>query len=577
MDTKRLVLAFALSAAVLIGWYALFPPSPPTPAKPAPATPAAATAIGSPSAAPGPTAQARPPAAVPAPAPAPAPATPVEPIVAAASETVEVREPLYTARLSNEGGVLVSFVLLQHKDGAGQPLDLVRHGAPYPGFTLAVDPADAFLARAAKARWAVEREEKGNEKTVRFRYREADGQGLVRTYVFRDSYVFTASVAREGAGGPVGLVLGPSLGNPSPEELQSRYAKPGSTITVAPGGSVTRHTKDAFKDKEPPAGLTGLVAAGLEDNYFLAAFLPGAGTAAALRPVALAAPAAAAPAATPAPGATPAPPPPADAESEVVLSGTGALTTDVFLGPKAIDVLEKTRPGLDRVIDYGWFAILVKPLLWGLRAIHKVVGNWGVAILLITVVIKILLYPLTHKQLVSMKKMGALQPKVEAIRTKWATRIKQDPQARQKMNEEMMGLYKQEGVNPAGGCLPLLLQMPILIAFYNLLAHSIELRHAPFMLWITDLSAKDPYYVTPILMTATMWIQQQMTPTTGDAAMKRVQNIMPLVMGFLFKDVPSGLVLYWLMQNVLTIIQQMILNRFTDLGPTSMRPAAKSA
>ncbi len=229
---------------------------------------------------------------------------------------------------------------------------------------------------------------------------------------------------------------------------------------------------------------------------------------------------------------------------------------------------------MDRLIDYGWYAIVVKPLLWGLKAIQKFVGNWGVAILVITVIIKILLYPLTHKQLVSMKKMSVLQPKVETIRAKWAGKIKQDAQARTKMNEEMMALYKQEGVNPAGGCLPLLLQMPILIAFYNLLAHSIELRHAPFMLWITDLSAKDPYYVTPILMTATMWIQQQMTPAGGDPTMRKVQNVMPLVMGFLFKDVPSGLVLYWLMQNVLTIGQQMLLNRFTDLGPASMKPKA---
>ncbi|HUM02183.1 MAG TPA: membrane protein insertase YidC, partial [Thermoanaerobaculia bacterium] len=146
-----------------------------------------------------------------------------------------------------------------------------------------------------------------------------------------------------------------------------------------------------------------------------------------------------------------------------------------------------------------------------------------------------------------------------------------DPNARLKMNEETMALYKQEGVNPAGGCLPLLLQMPILIAFYNLLAHSIELRHAPFMLWITDLSAKDPYYITPILMTLTMWIQQQMTPATGDPAMRRVMNIMPFAMGFFFKDMPSGLVLYWLMQNVLTIVQQVLLDRYTDLGPTSMK------
>jgi len=408
---------------------------------------------------------------------------------------------------------------------------------------------------------------------VRFRYREADGNGLTTTYVFRDSYVVAVKVEREGPGaaGPVGLVLGPSLGNPLGDELQSRYSKPGATITIATGGSVTRRAKDGLK--EPLVGLTGLVAAGLEDNYFLTAFLPGAQGVVSLRPLSLNAPAPA-PAATAAPAATPPAAPATEAESEVVLSGAGAVATEVFLGPKAIDILEKTRPGLDRVIDYGWFAVLVKPLLWGLRAIHKYVGNWGVAILLITVVIKVLLYPLTHKQLVSMKKMGALQPKVEAIRTKWGSRLKQDPQARVKMNEEMMGLYKQEGVNPAGGCLPLLLQMPILIAFYNLLAHSIELRHAPFMLWIMDLSAKDPYYVTPILMTATMWIQQQMTPTTGDPAMKRVQNIMPLVMGFLFKDVPSGLVLYWLMQNILTIAQQMILNRFTDLGHSSMKPKA---
>ncbi|HVO50886.1 MAG TPA: membrane protein insertase YidC [Thermoanaerobaculia bacterium] len=572
METKRLVIAFALSAAVLIGWYVLFPPPPPAkPAAPAAAKTASAPAPAASAPAPAPAVTAAAPAAAPAPPPAAA-AVHVEPIGAGAEESVEVREPLFTARLSNEGGVLTSFVLLQHKDGAGKPLDLVRQGAPFPGRTLGLDEADAFLARAAKARWAVSKEDgNGDEKIVRFRYREADGNGLTRTYVFRNSYVVVVKVEREGAAGPVGIVLGPSIGNPLGDELTSRYSKPGATITVAAGGSVTRRAKDGLK--EPLVGLTGLTAAGLEDNYFLSAFLPGAQGAVSLRPVALSA-AAPAPGATPDASATPAAGPKPDGESEVVLSGPSPLATDVFLGPKAIDILEKTRPGLDRVIDYGWFAVLVKPLLWGLREIHKFVGNWGVAILLITVVIKVLLYPLTHKQLVSMKKMGALQPKVEAIRTKWGSRIKQDPQARVKMNEEMMGLYKQEGVNPAGGCLPLLLQMPILIAFYNLLAHSIELRHAPFMLWITDLSAKDPYYVTPILMTATMWIQQQMTPTTGDPAMKRVQNIMPLVMGFLFKDVPSGLVLYWLMQNILTIGQQMLLNRFTDLGPSSMKPKA---
>ena len=562
METKRLVIAFALSAAVLIGWTFVFPPpkSPQPAARPvaraAPsAVPSAAGALG--------TSAASAPVGAPVAALSPAaPREPVTPVSAGAEETVEVRSPLYTARLSNEGGVLKSFVLTQHRDGAGKALDLVRQGAPFPGATLALDPADAFLARAAKARFAVERESGNGVTTVRFRYREASGDGVQRVYVFRDSYVVAVKAEREGAAGPVGLVLGPGLGNPSAEELASRYTKPGATITLSASASVDRKAKDGLKEAE--AKGAGLVAAGLEDNYFLTAFLPSGSAAVTLRPVTLAA-------GPVGPDGKPAAP---VGESEVVLSAPGAVTTDVFFGPKELDVLDKTRPGMDRLIDYGWYAIVVKPLLWGLKAIHKVVRNWGVAILLITVVIKVLLYPLTHKQLVSMKKMSVLQPKVETIRAKWSGKVKQDPQARVKMNEEMMALYKQEGVNPAGGCLPLLLQMPILIAFYNLLAHSIELRHAPFMLWITDLSAKDPYYVTPILMTATMWIQQQMTPTGGDPMMRKVQNIMPLVMGFLFKDVPSGLVLYWLMQNVLTIGQQMLLNKFTNLGPASMKPKA---
>jgi YidC/Oxa1 family membrane protein insertase len=555
LETKRLVLAFALSAAVLIGWTVLFPPPKPT----APAVRPAATAT-----APAPGATAAAPATQTA---APAPAAQVArervvPVSAGAEELVEVRSPLYTARLSNEGGALKSFVLTHHRDGAGKALDLVRQGPPFPGATLTLDPADAFLQRAQKAHFTAEKETGNGVTTVRFRYREASGEGLVRTYVFRDSYVVAVKAEREGAPGPVGLVLGPGLGNPSAEELGSRYSTPGATVTLSASASVDRKAKDGLKEAE--AKGAGLVAAGLDDNYFLSAFLPSGSATVTLRPVTLAAGPAG-------PDGKPAAP---QAESEVVLSAPGAVATDVFFGPKELDVLDKTRPGLGRLIDYGWFAIVVKPLLWGLKAIQKVVGNWGVAILVITVIIKILLYPLTHKQLVSMKKMSVLQPKVETIRAKWSGKVKQDPQARTRMNEEMMALYKQEGVNPAGGCLPLLLQMPILIAFYNLLAHSIELRHAPFMLWITDLSAKDPYYVTPILMTATMWIQQQMTPTGGDPTMRKVQNIMPLVMGFLFKDVPSGLVLYWLMQNVLTIGQQMLLNRFTDLGPASMKPKA---
>ncbi len=551
MDTKRLVIALTLSAAVLILWTLVFPPPPPPKpaARPAPTAAAEGVATATPA-----------PAAASVPAPAAPVARNIPPIEAASESLITVESGLYRATLTNRGGAVRAFTLKAYKDSTEHPLDLVRESPGFPGVTLTLDPADPFLSRAARALFTVEKEEKDATVTLRFRYREADGAGLVRTYVFRSGYVASMRVEREGPGSlPVGVVAGPGIGNPSADEMKSRYTRPGSAVALFGTGSVTRKASGSLK--EPESVGPGLTAVGLEDNYFLTAFLPDARATALLRPEAVAAP--------PGPDGKPEPP-----EIAVVLEGAGVLAADLYFGPKEISILEKVRPGMEKLIDYGWYAILVKPLLWTLKEIQSVVKNWGVAILVITFLIKVLLYPLTHKQLVSMKKMSALQPKMEAIRAKYATKVKSDPTARMKMNEETMALYKQEGVNPAGGCLPLLLQMPILIAFYNLLAHSIELRHAPFMLWITDLSAKDPYYVTPILMTLTMWIQQQMTPATGEPAMRRMMNIMPFAMGFFFKDMPSGLVLYWLMQNVLTIVQQLLLNRYTDLGPTSMKRAS---
>jgi YidC/Oxa1 family membrane protein insertase len=557
LDFKRLSIAFVLSAAVLILWPKLFPPpeAPKGPAVPAVAPKSAGSpgSQGSPAAPTAPVAAA---AALPAsaaaakPAEAPRPAVAVEPVAAGEAKDVVVTTPLWVARLSNQGGDLVSWTLRKFKDGEGKDLDLVRKSAGFPGRTARLDasPSDPFLQRAAGALYQVTTETKGLEATVRFHYREATGEGIVRSWTFGPGYVVGMKVQREGSALPVAVFLGPGIGNPSEEDLKTSYTKPGATIVLKGGGSVDRRAKDGLKEAVPEG--QGLVAAGLEDNYFLTAFLPRGAAAATLRPVKLQA------------GKE------ALDESEVVLSGVG-LDTELFLGPKDLDLLEKLRPGMDKLIDYGWFAIVAKPLLWGLKWIQGFVVNWGVAIIVITFVIKVVLFPLTYKQLVSMKKMSTLQPRVETIRAKWSTKLKSDPQARVKMNEEMMGLYKTEGVNPAGGCLPLLLQMPILIAFYQMLAHAIELRHAPFWLWIQDLSAKDPYYVTPILMTATMWIQQQMTPSTGDATQKKIMAAMPLVFGFMFKDMPSGLVLYWLVQNVLTIGQQMLLNKYTDLGPVA--------
>jgi YidC/Oxa1 family membrane protein insertase len=207
--------------------------------------------------------------------------------------------------------------------------------------------------------------------------------------------------------------------------------------------------------------------------------------------------------------------------------------------------------------------------LQALQWVHGFVGNWGWAIVVLTVLINILIFPLRHRSMVSMKKMQAIQPQVKAIQDRYAKYKVTDPE-RQKMNTEMLALYKQKGVHPASGCLPMLLTMPILLAFYNLLNYAIELRGAPFVGWIHDLSAKDPTYIWPVLMGATMFWQQRMMPTTADPMQQKIFLLMPVIFTFMFLNVPSGLVVYWLVSNLLTIGQQYLTNRITS-GPGAPR------
>ncbi len=221
----------------------------------------------------------------------------------------------------------------------------------------------------------------------------------------------------------------------------------------------------------------------------------------------------------------------------------------LFFGPKDPDLLRMADATLPQLIDYGWFGFLVRPLLFLLRIIYDIVHNYGWAIIILTFLINLAMLPLRYKQTVSMKKMSVLQPKVKAIQERYKKLARDDPK-RQEMNKEMMALYQKHGVNPLGGCLPLLIQMPFLFAFYRMLAYSIELRGAPFMLWVQDLSRPDPYYVTPIAMGATMVLQQQITPMGGDPATKRMMMFMPIMFTFLFLSVSSGLALYFLFSNV---------------------------
>lgn len=227
----------------------------------------------------------------------------------------------------------------------------------------------------------------------------------------------------------------------------------------------------------------------------------------------------------------------------------------VFAGPKEYDLLKSYDKKFEKSIDFGIFSFIAIPMLKFLKIIHVGVGNYGLSIILLTIVIKVLTFPLTQKSMVSMKKMSSLQPKMMEIREKF----KGD---KERTNQATMELYKKEGVNPLGGCLPMLLQIPIFFALYKTLLLSIELQGAPFILWITDLSLKDPYYITPIIMGGTMFLQQKMTPTTAtDPMQQKIFTFMPLIFTFLFLTFPAGLVVYWLTNNVLTIAQQYIINR----------------
>ncbi len=222
-------------------------------------------------------------------------------------------------------------------------------------------------------------------------------------------------------------------------------------------------------------------------------------------------------------------------------------------GTKELEILEDKGHHLVRMIDYGWFgnkfAFLVKPLLKVLAFFYNLTGNYGWSIIFMTFCIKILFYPLTHKSFKSMKGMQKVQPYVKIIQER-------NKDNRQKMNEEMMELYKKHKVNPIGGCLPMLLQIPVFIALYHALFFSIELRGAPFMGWVTDLSVADPYYVFPVLMGATMFLQQKMTPSMGDPMQQKIMMFLPIVFTFLFLTFPAGLVIYWTVNNILTISQQ---------------------
>ncbi|WP_290904639.1 membrane protein insertase YidC [Aquabacterium sp.] len=245
---------------------------------------------------------------------------------------------------------------------------------------------------------------------------------------------------------------------------------------------------------------------------------------------------------------------------EVAAGQSKSLETRLFVGPQDENRLADLAPGLELVKDYGWTTILAKPLYWLLKHLHALIGNWGWAIVALVVLLKAAFYWLNASAYRSMAKMKALNPRIQTMREN----LKDDPQ---KMQQEMLKIYREEKVNPIGGCLPILVQIPVFIALYSVLSSSVEIRNAPWMLWITDLSVKDPLFVLPALMTLSSLLQTWLNPTPPDPVQAKMMWIMPLLFSVMFFFFPAGLVLYWLTNNVLSIAQQWMINK--QLGVTN--------
>lgn len=536
----RLLLAFILMGAVLFFTPYFYKPSTtPPPKTDAPQTAAAPK-----------------PAATPA-APAPATIAPASSAPAASTkeETVTIETDLFRVRFSNRGAVVTSWILKGFKDTAGQPLELVPlRAVPRIGYPLA-----AWLNSGESPKPLTEglyvAKVRADGLAVDFEYADAEVRAS-KSFVFeKNKYLsrVTSEVFVKGVSAPHKLVWRGGFGdhaaysshatqhalyfNPADNKLVLNDASAGKGGAVIASGSFTF--------------------AGLEDAYFAAVFLP-------LRP-------------TPYQIATFSTPVPlADGKSEephvgAGIGGDARNEFQLFVGPKDIDILRAVDRRLENLVDWGWFWFLAKPLFSALHWTHdKYFPNWGWAIVVLTIVINLLLIPLKLSNLKSMKQMQVIQPEVQKIRDKYKGLGLRDPKKQQE-NQELMELYKKHNVNLAGGCLPMLLQIPFFIGFYKVLTVAIELRGAPW-LWISDLSQPEtlPIRMLPVAMIASQFVLQKMTPATpgADPTQQKMMMFMPLMFGFMFYGVSSGLLVYWVTGNLVGILQQWFFNR------TVLKPAA---
>jgi YidC/Oxa1 family membrane protein insertase len=560
---RRVLLAISLSFVVLFLFQSLVPPPPETvpPAGQAAGTaaPVSPASPGMPSGATASTVTAAPPAAA----------------VPALKADDREREYVVTtadveAVFTNRGGRLRHWRLRAYRDAAGAVLDLVpaTDGAVLP-FSLSTADA-AQTARLNESLFQVESvaperiDATTSPAVLTFIYEGADGLRVRKQFAFEPTgygVTFTPEVTQGGAAVNPVMHWGPGLGDEIARNAGSGGMFSGTYIYPAEGfvhrdGEVTRFASTAAATAGSQQGPFQYF--GVNDHYFVAAVVEPPGS----QRVDFA--------------YVPLPEAANPATVRQLVSFSAAFDTPpsslrFFVGPKQFEALRQVNPEFTKVINFGMFAILAVPLLGALQWVNGFVGNYGWAIVILTILINVVMWPLRHKSVVSMRRMQELQPQLKAIQDRYSHLKMTDP-ARQKMNEEVMGLYKAKGVNPASGCVPMLLTLPVLFAFYSLLSQAIEIRGAPFAGWITDLSQHDPWYITPLLMGVTMLWQQRLQPGTGDPVQQKVLMFMPVMFTVMFLWAPSGLVIYWFVSNLWAIGQQYFTNWL--IGPAKVPAAA---
>jgi YidC/Oxa1 family membrane protein insertase len=552
MDTYRAFLAIIISFVILVGYQYFFVGFD----QPAPVeeqttqTAAPQTAPADPAAS----------AGVPAPAVAPS----LNPPVMAVSydrepKNISIETELYRATLSEDGGMITSFVLKNYKethDADSLGMQLVKTDES-EGFPLLFSWGSAVSERILYTSDVNSVKLTKDQTNAQLVLTADAGNGLtvVRTYTFNnDTYLIDLGVKVINASGAI------LQGVPQISLVNKRFEiseSPAKRFLFAgPAAYISGQLSEvkASDFEEGPKVLQGAIDwAGYGSNYFLCAVVPMDGNGASftmsgneeLARTQLA------------------------GSLDTIQAGTEKeYAYHIFFGPKKLKMLKTIGYNLDRSVNFGWFDVIAKPALWLLNTFNSFFHNYGIAIILVTVLFKAAFWPISQKGMKSMKNMQKLQPKMVKLKEKY----KNDPT---KMNQEVMNLYKTYKVNPLGGCLPMVLQIPVFFALYKVLLQSIELRHAPFMLWITDLSAPDRLYmgfdlpylgglpVLTLLMGASMFFQQKLSPTTADPTQAKIMMFLPVVFTFMFLNFASGLVLYWFVNNLLSILQQVLINRDT--------------